>query len=287
MKKNICKFCGKQIKDMGCPYCGCLTPIRKTLNKDSDINSEFTDYCYNRYDQGVLQKGYSYWLKFNIYLFTGNSPLNRGLNFLFNPLIGGKPNISFKNEKLIDVGCGRGDFIKLLPKKWKTYGCEIVNYRDTPKNIAIGNFEKMQFKDKYTIVRSSHSLEHSLNPKKFLGKMVNITEKNGVLIILSPNSESLSYKLFKAKWAALNIDSHFCILNIKAVSEYLTKNNCKIIYSNTYTMFQTVGSVMELLKIKNNSFIFFMTLVILYTPMMLLEAIFGKADSFIIYAKKL
>lgn len=287
MKKNNCRFCHKNIEGIFCINCGCITPNKKK-KLSGNINENFTDYCYNQYQQSSLQKIYSSWLRFNIALFISNNFYTKVLNLLLSPLTGGKPSLHFRErESLIDVGCGRGDFIKFLPKKWEVNGYEIVKYQNLPKNVYIGNFEASSLKNKYSIVRSSHSLEHSLHPKLFLDKMMSITDKNGYLIVLSPNANSLSYKIFGTRWAALNIDSHFCILNINSVKKYLEEKGFKVIYSKTYTIFQSVGSVIDFLKIKKFSFFFFVLFSIILFPLTFLEIVLSRGDSFVIYAKKI
>lgn len=286
MIRNHCKFCNKNINGIYCKNCSCLTPIKKKKVKE-DANENFTDYCYNQYQDSLLQKIYLSWLRFSIALFVKSDLFTKILNLLLRPLTGGRPNINFKKkERIIDVGCGKGDFIKLLPKDWEISGSEIVKYPNLPSSVIVGNFEKIKVKEKFSIVRSSHSLEHSLNPKRFLDKLMNITDKNGTLIILSPNSNSLSYKIFKRRWAALNIDSHFCILNEKCIKNYLKRRGFKVIYSKTYTIFQSVGSVMDFFDIKRFSFFFFILFSIILSPITLLEIVLNRGDSFVIYAKK-
>jgi SAM-dependent methyltransferase len=209
------------------------------------------------------------------------------MNIIFWPLIGGKPNITFsKRESLLDVGCGKGAFINLLPKQWESRGCDIVDYGLNDNKITIGNFETMLLDKKFSIVRSSHSLEHSQNPKKFLKKMIEHTKKDGIIVILSPNSLSLSYRLFKKKWITLGVDSHYCIMNIPAVAGYLEKNRCKIIYRSTYSLLSSPGSFCSFFG-KHNSVFTLMLASILFLPLILIEQISGRADSFIIYAKKI
>lgn len=283
--KKKCKFCGHSLKGIECISCGSLTPTRK--NNSLNRNATFTDYSYNRYESSLKSKLYRKWINFSVYLFVNNSVQSKIMNFILVPLLGGRPNIKFsQKESLLDVGCGKGSFLNSLPKKWENQGCDIVDYGLNDKKITIGNFETMSMNKKFTITRSSHSLEHSQNPQKFLRKMIENTTKNGTIIILSPNSLSLSYRLFKKKWFTLGVDSHYCIMNIPAVAQFLEKNGCKVVYKNTYTLLSSPGSFCSFFG-KHNSIFILLIASVLFLPLILIEQISGKADSFIIYAKKI
>lgn len=281
----VCRFCGFSSEEVRCSRCGIVSTPQVSV--DADVNAAFTDYSYNRYDETLLFRVYSSWLKFSTYLFSRNTISSKILNILFSPLLGGKPSISFsEHEHLLDVGCGRGFFLKFLPDNWVVGGCDIVNYADRPDNVQVGNFESIGFDKKYTIVRSAHSIEHSMYPKKFLDKIIEITKKNGVIVISSPNAESFSSRIFKSSWLPFNVDSHFCLLNVSSIGNHLESHGCRVIYKNTYTLFSSAGSLIEFLGIKRFQTASFVVAVILSLPIVFCEFLFNKGDSFVIYAKK-
>lgn len=287
MKTNKCKFCLRKIVEIECKYCGSLTPKRSVINED--INKYFTDYSYNRYDTNLLHKIYSYWLKLNVWLFISNSLASIFANTILRPITGGKPaGLSFRNkENLFDIGCGKGNFMRFLPSRWEAEGCDIVKYKNVPVNIITGNFEKMKLKKSYSIVRSSHSVEHSLYPAKFIKRMISATKKGGTIIILTPNADSIAYKLFRERWTPLNVQSHYCILSMDTVGKFLQENGCKVLYSSSYSLFSIPGSLLELLNIHRFKNVFFIIFIFITWPVMLLELFANRFDSFVIYAKKL
>ncbi len=283
--KIKCRFCNNDIVTLKCPNCGCLNQER--IINDANFNATFTDYSYNRYSE-LLLKVYLLWIKLTAYLLGNNSSRSRLIRWLVKPLIGGKPLIDFSNnEKFIDVGCGRGYFHKCLPKSWLVYGTDIVQYGSRDSSIIVGNFEELHLDLKFSIVRSSHSLEHAQKPQSFLNKLIDITEINGILIISTPNAESFSSRLFKNNWFPVTVPSHYCIPNIKTLEKYLTSRGMMIMYKGTYTLFSSGGSLTELLKIKSHPTFFFVVFNLVLLPLTLIEILFDRADSLIIYAKKI
>lgn len=287
-KKNllVCRMCFLPMDSERCPGCESLCPSRNV--EDLNINAAFTDYSYNRHDKFFIFKVYLQWLKFSTLLFSQKNVFIRFLRKIFAPLLGGSPALAFsKNESFIDIGCGRGFFLRYLPKEWSISGTDIVNYKNTDISIMVGNFEKFPETKKFTIVRSSHSLEHAIHPTVFLDKIIAITEKDGIIVISSPNADSLSSRIFGKNWVPFNVDSHFCILNISTLKKYLEDNGCKVIYYGTYTLFSSAGSLIDILKIKRFYWISFFLINIILLPLTAIELLIKKGDSLIIYAKKI
>ena len=101
------------------------------------------------------------------------------------------------SSKVLDAGCGRGDFIKFL--KNKKPNCQItgidisnVGIKDAQKNLSNCTFQTMNvydmskfFKD-YDYVVSFETLEHLSDPKKFICNIWKVLKSNGFAIISLP-----------------------------------------------------------------------------------------------------
>lgn len=132
-----------------------------------------------------------------------------------------------RNRKLLDVGCGTGNFLQHMNSHgWDTTGVEpsesaAAKARD--KNAGkifigidgIGN-------QKFDVITLWHVLEHLHEPKKKLLSLRDLLEENGTIIIAVPNRESFDAKYYKNYWAAYDVPRHlwhFSPANMKSILE--------------------------------------------------------------------
>ena len=115
-----------------------------------------------------------------------NSP---SINFIIQ-------NIDKSAKNLIDIGCGKGYFLKQLKNSGlELHGCDIVD-KDNSKeyNYTKGNIEQLPFADKqFDIVACFHTLEHIINLEKAVSELKRITRKQ--LIIAVPCQRYFYYTL--------------------------------------------------------------------------------------------
>lgn len=113
-----------------------------------------------------------------------------------------------KNNRVLDVGCGDGRFLRALKAKgWNEFGVEVapeaVDYaRDVFKlNIIRGMIEDINFPDDYFDVVSMWGvIEHLRNPQQVLRKVHNILREEGLLLLYTPNALSLFHKLARLSY---------------------------------------------------------------------------------------
>jgi 2-polyprenyl-3-methyl-5-hydroxy-6-metoxy-1,4-benzoquinol methylase len=243
---KTCRLCARTcIIDTPCTYCGSLNLSRVT-NTDLNINSGFTDYSYNRYSK-FIRKVYNKWIKLNSYIFYNNSFKSTLLRVLFAPVNGGVP-LSLKldnNTRILDVGCGRADFLSQLPDQFVKTGVEIVRYDNQKDYVIHDNFETMALNKRFDVVRSSHSIEHSINLGNFLDKCLDLLDSSGIFVLYSHNINCLEHILFRQKWIPVQVVSHFCIINPNYIIKYLKSKNFEILHYRTYTIFSFSGSLMD------------------------------------------
>ena len=179
-------------------YLDFLSKLHKSTKRD--YLARVNDKEYPKYKAASLAKkwGYHYW--------DGNRKINYGgykyIQGRWYPVI--KQMIKFyklkKNCKILDVGCGKGFFLKdfkdILPSA-KVYGLDISRYAinnshpEIKKNLKVGNSKKLPWKNKYFDLVVSFNTLHNLynyDLEKALKEMERVGKKK-YLVVESYRSE--------------------------------------------------------------------------------------------------
>ena len=112
-----------------------------------------------------------------------------------------------KKWKILDIGCGNGDFLsKLDSSRVERYGIEI-NKRGCEMCLRRGlraynqELTNIDFQDKkFDVITLWHVLEHTEKPMELLNKIYQILKKDGVLAFITPNTDSFGFKWGKENW---------------------------------------------------------------------------------------
>jgi len=120
-----------------------------------------------------------------------------------------------KTGKILDYGCGTGDFIKILHDvKWKVNGLEPdEGARKLAQNKVgeekITDLSKLNSLDNdYDIVTCWHVVEHIHELNTSLVKLIAALNSKGKLLIAVPNITSYDSIHYKEFWAALDVPRH-------------------------------------------------------------------------------
>jgi len=146
----------------------------------------------------------------------------------------------FKNKtkklKILDIGCGAGNFLEKLDNKhFDKYGLEInqEGYKLCKnKGVKVINKEinKFDFKqEKFDVVTIWCVLEHINNPIETLKKIKEILTNNGILIFQIPNTGSMGFKFGRQNWFHLDSPRHLVIYNKSSINELCKITGFKII----------------------------------------------------------
>lgn len=116
------------------------------------------------------------------------------------------------NKKVLDIGCGLGDFCWLLSNKnAKVTGVDISKdaiakakkcYKNKNLNFSVADLTKnVNLKDKFDIIICSHLLEHldTTESSSLLSNAYKLLEDNGRLIIILPLNEKTIIDSIKRK----------------------------------------------------------------------------------------
>jgi 2-polyprenyl-3-methyl-5-hydroxy-6-metoxy-1,4-benzoquinol methylase len=163
-----------------------------------------------------------------VYHFVRKISLNKKLKLI--------NSFASAEKKLLDIGCGTGDFLKIAQQnKWTVSGIEpnetarsIANHKTN--NSVFETEQLLKFKPmSFDVITLWHVLEHLPKLEEHISIIKSLLKPNGTLIIAVPNYKSYDAKYYKEFWAAYDVPRHFWHFSQKAISKLVTNEEMKIV----------------------------------------------------------
>lgn len=134
-----------------------------------------------------------------------------------------------KSGKILDIGSGLGLFLsKFKEKDWDVLGTDIShdigNYSKKIFGIEvlIGDFVNIRFPNNhFDLITMNGVFEHIYNPKETLLKTKKLLKKEGLLVIVIPNIESLGYLIHRKNWHQFQPGRHIYHFSPKTITRIL------------------------------------------------------------------
>jgi len=104
--------------------------------------------------------------------------------------------ITWKGKRILDVGCGTGNFAREVAKKDAKYvlgidyadeAIKIAKKTNKRKNLKFKKLDVIKLEGKFDIIVSIGTIEHMDNPIKIIKKLKSCLNKNGKIILTTPN----------------------------------------------------------------------------------------------------
>lgn len=142
---------------------------------------------------------------------------------------------SGKVIKVLDVGCGNGDLQKYFVSKGEKAELVGIDLAKNDKFSGIkfirGNFFTYKLRKIFDAVSTLGTIEHIENPILFVRKIGKLLKKNGLLIIMTIDSDSLLYWLARlVNW--LGINEAYRQLFVGHHLQHFTKGSLRILLEN-------------------------------------------------------
>lgn len=199
--------------------------------------------------------------------------------------------------KLLDVGCGEGDFLNMFDKKnWKIMGVEInpnlarEAKLKTKAQIYTQPIQKLNLKGSIDIVTMWHVFEHIDTPKDVLGKVYKILNKGGFLVIEVPNGDGIYRKFFGKYWQLLITPEHLFFWTKKSLTSVLKKEGFVIKEISSEGIINFSGpSSLSYFFLKNglNPYLSLILAIVFFPISIILNLIFFNIrDNLLVIAKK-
>ena len=135
-----------------------------------------------------------------------------------------------KTGKLLDIWCATWFFMDIAQQKWfEVYGVDIS--REAVKNaqsifgedkIFNASIDDFSISTKFDVVIMTDLLEHVYDPLKTLQQVRNFLTPDGIVVILSPNSDSFSRKIMQKYWMQFKLEHlyYFTDKSVQKLCEY-------------------------------------------------------------------
>lgn len=166
-----------------------------------------------------------------------------------------------KKGEILDVGCNYGFYLQSFKKEgYNTCGIDIsknvAEYNKTKMGIKtiVGKFDTYNFKDKnFDIITMFDVLEHFSDPQEVIDKVKKNLKNNGVIIIQTPNFQSIMSRITGLKWSWLLIPQHQFIFSIKTLKILLKNNGFKVLYISTWDdLHEFINNILLIFGIKSS-----------------------------------
>lgn len=105
-----------------------------------------------------------------------------------------------KQIRLLDVGCGNGDFLRYISAKnpkMELFGIDLVENKYPGIVFTNGDFLKEKIRDKFNIITSLAVAEHVDDPHLYVQKINDVLDDNGILFITTVNNHSLLHRIVR------------------------------------------------------------------------------------------
>ena len=143
---------------------------------------------------------------------------------------------SSESKKLLDIGCGTGDFLSAAKNSgWIITGIEpdegarsIANQKTENQVLDTSYLESLS-ESTFDVITLWHVLEHLPNLEKQIKIISRILKPGGTLIVAVPNFKSYDAKYYKEYWAAFDVPRHLWHFSKKSISLLFSKAKLEII----------------------------------------------------------
>lgn len=153
-----------------------------------------------------------------------------------DPFVSTICQLGVKTGRLLDVGCGTGDFlVSAHLSGWQVAGVEPNEYARNRCNSRLGweavhsTLEEAAFpSQRFQVVTLWHVLEHLHSPKAALAEIHRILVPGGLVVIAVPNFNSLDRRIRGRQWLFIAAPRHLYHFTQDTLSRYLTQASFKM-----------------------------------------------------------
>jgi ubiquinone/menaquinone biosynthesis C-methylase UbiE len=126
-----------------------------------------------------------------------------------------------RTGKLLDIGCGIGNFLFHAEKYYEAYGVDISSFaikyarrRLRKTTLIVASANNLPFRDNFfDVVTCFDVLEHIRYPKEALREVYRVLKLRSLLMIRVPNIDSIGVKIKGKNWYGFRDKTHISLLS--------------------------------------------------------------------------
>lgn len=177
-----------------CPICGNTSLVEAILSDIYIYRCTYCDHCFtdNEVFEDVECYGENYYkIDHKNWFDNPNIKLFKSISNVVDSYI--------HNESLIEIGCGKGDFLRFIRSKNRKLDLTGIDFTRNENIDGIqfiqGDALSFKYKLQYAIVVTLAVIEHIPDPHAYMNLLKNICARNGLIIIMTVNDRSILYQL--------------------------------------------------------------------------------------------
>jgi len=145
--------------------------------------------------------------------------------------------------RFLDVGCGLNTFLGYVQKKRGAQGVGVdINERaiayvrsSLGMNARLGTLASVGLDaDQFDVAMMLHYLEHEGDPRVVLREVRRVLKPRGHLVIEIPDATGWPARLFKSRWASLDIPRHLVFFREATLRQALVEEGFKLLSYRTF-----------------------------------------------------
>ena len=134
-----------------------------------------------------------------------------------------------QNGKLLEVGFGSGEMLRGMQQKgWIVEGIDfdpnaVSNALSKGLNVRLGSLTEQHYADNtFDAIVMSHVIEHVADPTQFFKESYRVLKEGGILVSITPNTQSFGHKIYKENWRGLEPPRHLKLFNNSSIKSILS-----------------------------------------------------------------
>jgi 2-polyprenyl-3-methyl-5-hydroxy-6-metoxy-1,4-benzoquinol methylase len=164
--------------------------------------------------------------------------------------------IGSREHRILELGCGDGNFLAVMRHAgWRVVGSEFsantaaLVQRRHGVPVFVGNIaDGTPPESPFPVVAAYHVLEHAYYPARWLRRVRELIEPNGLLHIQVPNDASFTHLMAGDAWSSVVFPQHVYFYRPATLTALLTREGFNILNMTTWDPWHGPGQLAHSVK---------------------------------------